>query len=220
MPVDQRVVERLDDLIQKADAVLATHTPNPPNVIGFPTLNFNAYSEWQTQSLSFLVNLLGDDHVYVGAFREQTDQQGYTGSVHAGKGILTAVREDVALGFLARLETLIAADVFSDFVDMADHLLSSGYKDPAASLVGAVLERGLRQIAANNNVKLKAREDLSSLNSKCARAGVYNRLVQKKVQVWTDVRNHADHGEFEQYSEDDVREMLSGVQGFLAQYLA
>lgn len=35
-----------------------------------------------------------------------------------------------------------------------------------------------------NSVKLKARQDLSSLNSKLVSAGVYNNLVRKKIQVW------------------------------------
>ena len=83
---------------------------------------------------------------------------------------------------------------------------------------GAV-KNGLRQIATDQGIKLKAKEDLSSLNSKCARAGVYNQLTQKKVQVWTGVRNHADHGEFDEYSDSDVREMLAGVTDFLAAHL-
>lgn len=215
MAVDERLLARLDDLINKADQVLSTHRPSPPNVIGFPTLASGAFAEWQTQSLAFLVNLLGNDHVYVENFRAKVEK-GYTSSVHSGKGILIAVREDVAGGYLTRLKALIAAEVFSEFVDMGEHLLDAGYKDPAASLAGAVLENGLRQIATDNAIKLKAREDIGSLNAKLAQAGVYNRLTQKKVQVWNDVRNHADHGEFDQYTESDVRDMLAGVTDFLA----
>jgi hypothetical protein len=218
MAVDERLINRLDELIAKADEVLATHRPNPSNVIGFPTLASGAFSEWQTQSLAFLVNLLGNDHVYVEKFREMVEK-GYTSSAHAGKGILTAVREDIAGGYLTRLKALVAAEVFSEFVDMGEHLLDAGYKDPAASLAGAVLENGLRQIAGENGVKVKAREDIGSLNSKLAQAGIYNRLTQKKVQVWNDVRNHADHGEFDEYSDTDVRNMLAGVTDFLATHL-
>ena len=216
--VDERLLSRLDELITKADQVLATHKPNPPNVIGFPTLDSAAFTGWQAQSLAFLRSLLGDDHVYVERFRSNVDQ-GFQGSVEAGKGILAAVREDVALGYLLRVKALVAAEVFSDFVEMGEHLLDAGYKDPAASLAGAVLENGLRQIATEHGIKLKAKEDLSSLNSKCAQAGLYNRLTQKKLQVWTDVRNHADHGEFDQYTESDVRAMLAGVTDFLGTHL-
>jgi hypothetical protein len=212
------VVERLDELIKKADAVLGTHRPNPPNVIGFPTLDAGAFSEWQTQSLTFLVNLLGQGHVYVESFRDKVEK-GHTGMVKAGRGILSAVREDVAGGYLARLKALVAAEVFSEFVEMSQHLLDAGYKDPAASLAGAVLENGLRQIAAERGIKVGSRDDLSALNSKLAQASVYNRLTQKKLQVWTDLRNQADHGHFDEYAESDVRAMLLGVTDFLGTYL-
>jgi len=98
---------------------------------------------------------------------------------------------------------------------MAEHLISQGYKDASASLAGAVLEDGLRKICANNGIKLKSTEDISSLNQKLADASVYNRLTQKKVQVWNDIRNNADHGHFEGYTKDDVEEMIKGIKDFL-----
>ena len=35
-------------------------------------------------------------------------------------------REDVALGYLSRIKALVAAEVFSDFVEMGEHLLDAG----------------------------------------------------------------------------------------------
>jgi hypothetical protein len=218
MNVKADVVRRLDSLLQKADTVLATHKPNPPNVIGFPTLDSQAFTEWQTQSLTYLVNLLGPDHTYVDHFRKQVTQ-GFTGSVKSGKGILQAVREDIEAGYLTRIETLVSADIFDDFLEMAEYLFSQGYKDSTASLVGAVLENGLRRICLAHGATLSAKEDISSLNKKLADAEVYNRLTQKKVQVWNDIRNNADHGKFSEYKADDVNEMLEGVRNFLEQYL-
>lgn len=218
MNVKDDVLQRLDALLQKADAVLATHKPNPPNVIGFPTLDSQAFTEWQTQSLTYLINLLGPDHTYVDHFRRQVTQ-GFTSSVKSGKGILQALREDIEAGYLTRIETLVSADIFDDFLEMAQYLLSQGYKDPAASLVGAVLENGLRRICLARGIKLSVKEDISSLNKKLADAEVYNRLAQKKVQVWNDIRNNADHGNFDEYKTDDVNEMLKGVCNFLEQYL-
>jgi HEPN domain-containing protein len=213
--LDERLLARVDDLIAKADAVVATHKDPPPGVIGFPTLSTAAFTEWQSQSLTFLVNLLGVDHTYTQQFRDRVER-GHTGEVRAGQGILRGLREDLDLGLLQDVKALVSADVFSDFLDMADHLLETGYYHPAASLAGAVLENGLRQIAEAHTVKISGGDDLSSLNNKLASKGVYNRLVQKRLQVWVGVRNHADHGEFDEYSEADVREMVRGVREFLA----
>jgi len=155
----------------------------------------------------------------VESFRKDVEK-GFEVSVSYGQGILRAVKEDVELGYLARVRALITADVFSDFLEMADHLLDAGYKDPAASLVGAVLEDGLRTVARDHHITVKSRDDLASLTARCADANVFSRLVQKKIQVWIGVRNHADHGEFGEYSDSDVRDMLSGVRDFLAVHIA
>ena len=112
--------------------------------MGTPTLDHGAFVEWRTQSLSFLTNLLGADHAYVASFEEI--ERGFIGNVKAGIGILTAVCEDLEDGFLTDVQTLVSAEVFTDFLAMAGHLLEREYKDPAASLCGAVLEEGLRRL--------------------------------------------------------------------------
>lgn len=218
MNTSQRFKARIERLLTKGRSVLATHRPNPPNVIGFPTLDYGAFAEWRTQSLSLLMNLLGPEHVYVASF-EQTVEKGFTSNVESGIGILTAVGEDLEDGYLTDVRTLVSAEVFTDFLDMVEHLLEHGYKDPAASLCGAVLEQGLRRIAANSSVRVRERDDLSSLNQKLAAKGIYTRLVQKRLAVWTDVRNAADHGNFSEYSKADVEDMHAGVSSFLAQHL-
>ena len=219
MKLDERIRDRAIALINKASQVLATDTPNPEGVFGFPTLARQEYANWRSQSLAFLTDLLGPDHVYTNDFREKTKDSAYTTSAESGRGILRAVLEDIEQGFIETVRQLIAAELFSDFFEQAEHLLENGYKAPSASLAGAVLENGLRSIANRNEIPVKERDDLSALNHKLADKETYNRLVQKKVQVWTDVRNHADHGRFDEFSEDDVRNLIEGAQSFLADYL-
>jgi hypothetical protein len=217
MDLKQETLERLDSLIEKATKVLATHQPIP-NAIGYPTLDPAAFSEWQTQSLAYLINMLGNEHVYVKQFTA-IGRKGFRNALASGQGILRAVRQDIEGGYLKRVEDLVSAEVFTDFLDMAEHLLAQGYKDPAASLIGAVLEDGLRRICVKNSLSLNPIESINSLNKKLADAQVYNRLIQKKVHVWNDVRNNADHGKFSEYSIQDAKEMAKGVRDFLAQLL-
>jgi hypothetical protein len=51
-------------------------------------------------------------------------------------GVLSALREAYESGYLATVGQLLRAEVFADFLEMAEHLLSEGYKDPAAVLIG------------------------------------------------------------------------------------
>ena len=218
MDHSQRFQARIKLLIEKGITVLNTDSPNSPGGGGFPTLDPGVFAGWRTQSLALLTNLLDAEHPYVVNFENEVEL-GLTDHVKAGIGILGAAKQDLRDGFLTDVRTLVSAEVFTDFLAMADHLLECEYKDPAASLCGAVLEQGLRRIATNRGVKVRERDDLSSLNQKLAAKDVYTRLVQKRLAVWTDVRNAADHGRFSDYSMSDVREMHAGVSSFLAQHL-
>jgi hypothetical protein len=89
--------ERVEALISKGESALATHRPNSPGVIGFPTLDSGAFTEWRTQAVAFLTELLGSEHPYTLNFNEQV-QRGFRGSAEAGIGILKAVSQDLASG--------------------------------------------------------------------------------------------------------------------------
>jgi hypothetical protein len=177
MPLEDRLTNRVEQLIRKADAVLATEGSDA--YIG-DQVEYGIFVEWQTQALNFLTNLLGTGHVYVESFKKTVNESSPS-QVEAGQGILRAVREDIQGGYLTDVRALVSAEVFTDFLEMAEHLHEGGYKDPAASLAGAVLEDGLRKIAATHGIKAKTKDDLGSLNQRIADGNVYSRLMQKKI---------------------------------------
>ncbi len=220
MNLDERMRVRLTALVEKGEAVLATYVWFPlGNVRNLPNLDGQQFAEWRSQSLVCLTQVFGPAHEYTASFTALTSEHAYSHSVKAGLGILQAALEDVEQGHLAALHDMATAEVFSDFLDQADHLLAHGYSAPAASLAGAVLENGLRSLAERNEIPIKPRDDLSALNSKLAAKTVYNRLRQKQIAVWIDVRNLADHGRFEEVTREDVAELVGGVRNFLAEML-
>ena len=136
-----------------------------------------------------------------------------------GAGILKGLRDDIANGYLRQIADLIAAEVFTDFLDMAEHLLSMGYHSPAASLSGAVLEDGLRRLCVRRAIRVNTDDDISVLNGRLASKGAYSTLVRKQVEVWATTRNTADHKDFAHLKPADVASMLPGVRRFLAEQL-
>jgi len=141
-------------------------------------------------------------------------KSGYESHVKMGQGILVDLKEDILGSYLTDIKTLISAEVFSDFLEMAEHLLENGYKDPVA-LCEAVLQDGLRKIATKKGIKVKPGDYLNSLNNKCANGGIYTRLMQKKIKVWIDIHNKAVHGQFDEYSEKMFKKCLKGSKIFL-----
>lgn len=215
---EERLIARLDRLIEKADKVLATHTPNPPGYIGFATLDAEITQAWKASSENLIKTICGEESSYFKNFIKETKRGEYQDSVKSGKGILQALKEDVESGLITNIRSLAVAEVFTDFIEIADHLLTQGYKDPAASLTGAVLEDSLRKIAESNDIVVKKSDDISALNNKLADKEIYNRIVQKQIHAWKAVRDNADHGKFAEYTIDDVKDMLRGVIRFITEH--
>lgn len=175
------------------------------------------FQQWITSSLAFL-NSLPTDFIYFGQFEGKCKGPSYD-HAQSGVAVLRAAKEDIEGGYLQKVESLVSASVFTDFLDMAEHLLDNGYKDPAASLIGAVLEDGLRRICHNNSITVKSDDNIGSLNHKVFAKNVYNLLKRKEIEAWKKLRDYADHGRFGEYKSDDVKAMLSGVRAFLSDYL-
>lgn len=91
------MLEKVNRLIEKGKDVLATHTPNPPHVIGFPTLNTGDFATWKTQSLSFLERHFSSTSPYYLEFQSKVEKP-YTSAARTGIGVLEAIKEEIESG--------------------------------------------------------------------------------------------------------------------------
>lgn len=177
-----------------------------------------------------ITRLYGSDSHYFQLLKAATQVKGFN-IIHRKNhrhvsdlvGILKAVEHDIKSGMLADFRSLIQAEIFADFLDMAEHLHRENYKDAAAVLLGAVLEDSLRKIADTNGVSTLNSKGkpltIDPLNAALAKKGVYTPLVQKQITSWANLRNDAAHGHFDQYDSAQVQQMLLFVQKFCADYL-
>lgn len=90
-------------------------------------------------------------------------------------------------------------------------------KDPAAMLIGAVLEDGLRQLCRKQGIA--EANNIETMNESLRQAGAYALPQRQQVTAWGAIRNRAAHGRFDDYDAADVRRMHEGVAGFLAKHL-
>ena len=201
----------LSEIIDHGDDIVEEEKTSPyivPKVIG-----------WRVRAENFLIEVFGTKSDFYKDFRavyEQDSALSY--SFECGLEIVRAIYRDLDQGRLTSLRSMIEAEMFSDFADMAEHILESGSYGPAAALMVGVLERGLRDIAAAHDVSALG-ADLPGLNARIAQAGIYTKLRQKEVQYWIGIRNKAAHGEFSEFTDNDVRKMLDGVRDLLATHL-
>ncbi|WP_278471212.1 hypothetical protein [Gimesia maris] len=184
-------------------------------------VDMTKFYTFRTASLSFLRNVFGISHPYYSEFDKIVFENRIPPTLKA-IGILQGVQSDIAGGWLQTSKSLATAEVLADFFDMAEHLLDSGYKDPAAVVLGSVLEEHLRNLAKKNNVEIVYEKDgkqipkkADSLNAELAKSAVYNLLDQKNITAWLDLRNKAAHGHYNEYSEKQVRVLFNALLDFL-----
>jgi hypothetical protein len=134
-------------------------------------------------------------------------------------GVLEAAQRDFEDGLLTEVRLLIRADLLDDFLSQAEELLTQGFHIAAASLAGAVLEDTLRKLCDKHSVSCAPKTKIDSLNSDLAKAGVYDKLVQKEITAKADLRNSADHGHFDRVRKEDVEDMLAWIRRFVTERL-
>ena len=101
---------------------------------------------------------------------------------------------------------------------MASHLLENKYKDAAAVLIGTTLEVHIRNLADKHGISItKNGKPLKAahLNAELEKVNIYNKLDQKNVTDWLDLRNKAAHGKYDEYDMSQVQLYLASVQDFL-----
>lgn len=214
----EELQSRVNALIQLAHEVLSTSWSSDFSSGVDP----GKFRQLRAASLSFLKKTFGSDHPYYIDFNEKifTSRIGLTSEA---LGILLAAKDEIDGGWLYSVKGLISAEIFSDFMEMAEHLISQNYKDPAAVLIGGVLEEHLRQLCLNNNIDTEFLKDdgslipkkASSMNVDLYKAEIYTKLDQKSINSWLDLRNNAAHGKYDEYNIEQVKTMYYGISEFL-----
>ena len=172
-------IKRLNNLFKEGNQLLLSQKQGDFG----PYIDGTGFYKWNASCLSAIERYFGGNSTQFKNFEKTINKTYPATSVEYCIGILKAAMEDIENGYLIKYQNLISAEIFSDYLEMAKHLLENDYGQPAASLTGATLEDGLRKICVNNEITLKDKEDISSLNKKLADGGIYNRLEQKKIQV-------------------------------------
>lgn len=217
MKVDD-LKRRVDELIQLAANALLTATPLEH---GGLWVDHEIFYQFRTASLSFFQKTFGEDNHYFKDFNSiVTDFM--AANVEIGRGILSAAKGEIEGGWLFEIKGIVSAEIFSDFLEMACHLLEEEYKDAAAVMIGSILEEHLRQLCYKNAIPVEVIDNGKSipkkadlLNSELGKANSYNKLDQKQVTAWLDLRNKAAHGNYGEYSKEQVVLMYQGVTNFM-----
>lgn len=139
-------------------------------------------------------------------------------------GPLDALYKAIQNDYLDTLSELVHGSIFTDYLEMSEHLLNEGYKDAAAVITGSTLEQHLRKLCQKVGIDVKTtsgkpkKADL--LNSDLAKQGSFNTSEQKQITAWLGIRNDAAHGNYDAYTPDQVNLFIMGLRAFLDRHPA
>jgi uncharacterized protein YutE (UPF0331/DUF86 family) len=210
---------RFDDLAQQLEKIEKTKKYRDGEFISGEFVDEYQNINWIVKAKNLLSKACGEQSQHYRAFEYAEKNSSYTTNYEILlrlKAIFEAAREDYEGGFCNTLRNLVQAEVFSSELDQASELLDAGYLTAAAVVAGTVLETTLRGLCSTIGLPTGK---LDKMNADLAKAGHYNLLVQKRITALADIRNNAAHGHPENFTRDDVRDMIAYIEGFVGDQL-
>jgi len=240
--LQEKFLKRFDELIAEGDAIykaiqfvqgrvhIDEITEEQYRDPDFYIVDWQSVVKWRASCVALLSQIVAERHVLWDSVKLFSELPNAKDRVEWGISTLKAIREDFERGFLGDLLIQVEAEVAADYMGHAEGLLREGQKGkydhvPGAVLAGAVLEKALRTLCLQQHPAIPATKSdgdpktLNPLIDDLKKAGVFNEAKAKQLRAWADVRNHAAHGEFDQFTRADVEQMISGINNFLADYL-
>jgi hypothetical protein len=163
------------------------------------------------------------------SFSSFSDRQKLYDDIEDLFGVLSALETAYTDNLLISVQQRIHADIFEDFIEIADNFLqeSEKLKCPAAVMLGSVLESHIRKLCEKNGINtriIKGENEkfrhLHDMNVDLVKKGVYNTLQHGQIDVWYKIRSEAAHGNDNAYSKQQVDDMLAGIRRFINDYPA
>ena len=175
--------------------------------------------QMQTRCLAAIERAAGRNSVYYEQARAILESRAHSWRHLAGLiGVADSLLHNIRAGYLKTLEELLRGEVFGDFLEMAQYLLDSGYKDAAAVVAGSTLEAHLKQLCKKSGIPVDVAgkpKKADKINSELATQSAYSKLDQKNVTAWLSLRNSSAHGDFGAYDKGQVSLLISAVRDFI-----
>lgn len=217
MQADARILARLSELVARGKEILGNHYATRFRDKSIWHVDGASATGWSTSVSSLLAQVFGSESIHFKAFEKHVNVfRGYEGEFKVLQAVLDAAREDLEGGYLFNVRGLVKAELLDDALSQAAELLKAGYKDPACILTGVSLEIAVKELTERATLPTGK---LDAMNVGLCKSGAYNLAKQKQLTAWADLRNRSAHGDWDTYNEADVRDMLAGVQRFIADHL-
>ena len=126
------------DLLKRIEFILSNakiaSDSGKMNSYGGIEVNYSKMKGFRTSAQSLIIDLFGTEHPYYTEFKNVT-RNAYGTNVKSGIAIINNIKTEIENGWLTSIKGIVSAEIFTDFLEMAEHLLETDYKDPAAVMI-------------------------------------------------------------------------------------
>jgi hypothetical protein len=209
----QRLIDEGETILKKCGYFIGKFGASHPSDL--------EYNKWYSSAKNLIGKACSEQGIHYKQIEDvYTRTHGYSSGLPNCLGVLESAYENFKSGLLEDTKALITAEVFTDFIEQAEYLLSEGYKLPAAVLMRGVLEDSLRTLCRKEaKISLLDKSKLEWMNTELVKGEIYNKNVQKQVTAWAGIGNSAAHMKIKEFSDTDVKNMISGIINFNATFL-
>lgn len=210
-------LKRIEQLLEEAQEVNKTKVSRNDGWGIKSDVDDFKYEQWKQKVKNIIEITTGKESSYLQQFHKIDDmvfnlKQTYP-RFNKHHALLSALKDDYENGYLTSIKNLIQAEVFDSEIEQAEELLNKKYKSAAAVIAGVVLETAIRSLCDQHAIE---HGKLDKMNADLTKAGVYNKLQQKQITALAEIRNYAAHGKEEEYTHDNVENMIRDIEKFLA----
>jgi hypothetical protein len=140
-------------------------------------------------------------------------------SVGQAAEILTRLSYDVENGLIASLVTVARAEALDDLLDQAREYQKRNNKQGAGILATAVFEDTVRRLARIKEIA-EAGVSTDRVISELDRQQFITSILAKRCRVAAGVRNYALHAQWDDFSLEDVGDVMRLTHQLLTEHLA
>jgi len=208
----QRLINEGESILKKCGYFIGKFGSSHPSDL--------EYNKWYSSVKNLIEKSCGKDGIHYKQIEYvYTKNGGASYDMPKCLGVVESAYEDFKSDLLEDTKAIITAEVFTDFIEQAEYLLNEGYKLPTAVLMRGVLEDSLRTLCKKAQIVLSEKSKLDWMNTELVKVGVYNTNIQKQITAWAGIGNSAAHMKIDEFSETDVKNMISGIINFNATFL-
>lgn len=138
--------------------------------------------------------------------------------VQKTQGVLTSISDEVERGLLRKLEYIVVATAFDDFLDHAAEFHRANKAREAGVLAAVVLEDTVKRTAEKWSIPTNGRS-IEELVDLLVKSGALTPVKARRVKAYAGVRNPALHAEWDKFDIRDAGELIEGTRELIEVHL-